>query len=232
MDILRQWYIDGEDFEAGVDLLSQNQGNTEGLKTYCGQSYIPQSVRDVLEKRLNEIPLSPLTAPEWMPNCGLVPHPPKGEFPVTLDSLLKVRGIKLLKERDDARFKIRYEPDAAIRLALIQDLMERIVPELDLVYNQKTLSPSPLTPEGGMPLDNAPSSPITHDTSPMTYESGVREATAKMLKLQNMTSRVSKLRGMLAKPNIGEPEKAKYTIELQDKEAEILTIKTALGLNG
>lgn len=222
MDILRKWYIEGEDFEAGVELLSQNQGNTEGLMQYCGQSYIPQSVRDVLEKRLNECELSPQPP---NPQRGNLPdyHPLPITHP-THDSALKARGIKLLKERDDARFKIRYELDAAIRLALIQDLMERIVPELDAVYNQKTLSPP--APKG------EPESPITHHLSPMTYESGIREAIAKMLKLQNMTSRVSKLRGMLAKPNMGELEKAKYTLELQEKEGEILKIKTELGLNG
>lgn len=217
MDILSRWYIN-EDFEEGVELLRQYRGNTEGLLQYVDKGYIPKSVREVLEMRLNALKFEEVKP---FASQTIVHNTQSYTNDLDIPPALKERSIMLLKERDNIRSKIRYEKDAGTRLIDIRDLMERIVPQLDEVF--KAINNYHQT--GALPLFMQQEGEKAGEP---TFEDGLKLGTQKMLKLQNLTSRVSKLRGMI--PKLKGEELTKYQNELTEKEGEIVKIKSELGL--
>jgi hypothetical protein len=216
MKTLSEWYAAGCDFHDGMAFLEACGGNIAQFAPFSEQSFVPDMVQSFLKAALE---------PYW--DVVLKQKQPENQTKTTNKiAFLKESAKPLHKRHDYLHLTLFHEDDPDIRLAMIRELMEVVLPKLDEIYDEiRSIEPHNNEIHTAIAQEE-PIAPVR------TYESGVKDAVEHYRRYINLSTRITKLGGKsgLIQKEPDAIRKAKLEQELQLKLVEKQTLMKLLSL--
>jgi hypothetical protein len=204
----KEWIDKGGSFKEGIELADALGIKDKALELARRLSIVTAADKSRLRRLLQPYAQSSTQHSSLpVPTSSSIPD---ATHPVITQ--LRSDAKALHKKQDHLRGKLHSEEYPSARYEIVVELMEDVIPSLDHIYSQ-----------------------IQHyqDTGELpTVSQGdiVQETVQKMLRIQSLNSRISRLRSKLKKENLSNTEQSKYEKELLEKEAELTVLKSELNL--
>lgn len=199
---IKEWIDNNGSYRDGIALMHELGIINESLSDMLYRPFIPKSAKEELQKLLTPyVGQQPMTPP---PNSAKVEPP--------YISSLRKKAVLLLKKRDQARSQLKVAETDEQRYELAKNLMDELIPSIDETYGYI----KQYEKEGVVPN--------------VQEEDIIQQTVKKMLKLQSLKPRISRLKKMLSGV-LTEKERQTYEKELLDKELLVQQIRAELQLD-
>ncbi len=214
---IENWYKEGEDFWEGVALLRQAGRDTRLFEPYMNENFVPQYYKDALITAVQGLKSGDFKI-KTMENSLISEF---RELPkVENETITALRqAAKLLHKRHaDCHAQLHILASPELRLPIITEIMEDIIPELDEIYDT-------IRKNGAMRDDGATELGVD-------YLQGVQDGYLKTQKLNYLKNRIFKLEsknGLIAKETDKE-KRLRFEDELIQKQKELAALSVELGI--
>jgi hypothetical protein len=198
----QEWLDNNGKFSDGLRILEQLGIQDEDLEKIQYRPFIPMSAVQKLRKILSK-------QADLAPTKKDIPNPT--QEPNTIQNLRK-QGRLFLKKKDALKAQLYTASDDDSRFEIARQIMEEIIPTIDDIYDQIRAFEA----TGQLPITNE--------------KSIVKQTVEKMLRIQSLRPRISKLKKML-NGNLDAKARQTYEKELLEKEIELAQIREELDLD-
>jgi hypothetical protein len=216
MNLIEQWFVK-KDFYEGVALLQGCGIDATTFEPYLNESFIPPQYKAALEACLSSISPALLSQPK---TSNVVVQRPIFSENDAIQSL-RQEAIVLHKRHADRHAQLHVLESAELRLPIILEIMENIIPALDEIYD--------VIRNGGIRKNL----PHTEGGEPsLDYRQGIQDGFQQAQKLGYLKNRIFKLssqNGFINKAK-DRDEKLKFEKELIQKQTERNALCIELGI--
>lgn len=199
---VKEWIDNDGSYRDGIALMHELGITNKSLSDMLYRPFIPKSAKEELRKLLSPYIGQQPASP--LPNRSKVEPP--------YISSLRQKAVLLLKKRDQVRSQLKVAETDEQRYELAQTLMDELIPSIDEAYGHI----KQYEEEGVVPN--------------VQEEDIIQQTVKKMLKLQSLKPRISRLKKMLS-GNLTPRERQTYDKELLDKELLVQQIRADLQLD-
>lgn len=199
---VKEWIDNDGSYRDGIALMHELGITNKSLSDMLYRPFIPKSAKEELRKLLSPYIGQQPTSP--LPNRSKVEPP--------YISSLRQKAVLLLKKRDQVRSQLKVAETDEQRYELAKTLMDELIPSIDEAYGHI----KQYEEEGVVPN--------------VQEEDIIQQTVKKMLKLQSLKPRISRLKKMLS-GKLTPKERQTYDKELLDKELLVQQIRADLQLD-
>jgi len=221
---VQAWFSEEGTFGQGMSLLArtgEDHATFAKLSPYLKGHFVPESAKGKLQVTLSNWvkrqPVSeqsecPTPAPAAVSAPSVIPTP-ASNAKVIPDSIaaIKVQAVALHKRHSFVNSQMHQATTDEERLKYATEIMEVIIPTLDAKYDAIRAWEK----DGELP-------------SKSVEQDDFKKAVQMMQRKDSLTSRVSRLKGLIKKADGSKQQE--YEIELLEKEKELLQLKKELGI--
>lgn len=223
MNVIEQWFSDGKDFYTGVALLRRSGYDVRPFEPYLSESYVPTYYRELLESLVSKLSPQEMTEkPTFVQNFvqnSVIAAPIENETITQLRQEAKL----LHKRHADRHAQLHILDTPELRLPIITEIMEDIIPALDEIYD---------TIRNGGVRKKLSAISCEQLAESVEFRQGIQEGFQKAQKLGYLKNRIFKLEsanGLINKAK-DKAERAKFETELIQKRTELAALAAELGI--